>query len=130
MSEHRRKPTAGRADRVVPGIWRIRLPLPWPGVPHVNAWAIESADAGKITLVDTGINAEGAFEELERTLHLAGHAIEDVELLVSTHAPSDHSGPPAPPPAAPGSAPPPPPNPAHPPPSPPPPPPPPPPPHP
>jgi glyoxylase-like metal-dependent hydrolase (beta-lactamase superfamily II) len=88
----RRKPAAGRADRVLPGIWRIRLPLPWPGVPHVNAWAIESSARSKITLVDTGINAEGAFEELERTLHLAGHVVEDVELLVCTHAHSDHYG--------------------------------------
>jgi glyoxylase-like metal-dependent hydrolase (beta-lactamase superfamily II) len=92
VSEQRRKPTVGRADRVLPGIWRIRLPLPWPGVPHVNAWAIESRNGNKIVLVDTGINADGALEELERTLHLAGHGIEDVELLVCTHAHSDHYG--------------------------------------
>lgn len=92
MTEQRRKPTAGRADRVLPGVWRIRLPLPWPGVPHVNAWAIESEGDRKITLVDTGINAEGAFGELERTLHLAGHDVQDVELLVCTHAHSDHYG--------------------------------------
>jgi glyoxylase-like metal-dependent hydrolase (beta-lactamase superfamily II) len=92
VSEQRRKPAVGRADRVLPGIWRIRLPLPWPGVPHVNAWAIESRSGNGIALVDTGINEEGAFEELERTLHLAGHGVEDVELLVCTHAHSDHYG--------------------------------------
>jgi glyoxylase-like metal-dependent hydrolase (beta-lactamase superfamily II) len=92
VSEQRRKPAVGRADHVVPGIWRIRLPLPWPGVPHVNAWAIESADRDGIVLVDTGIDEEGAFEELERTLHLTGHGIEDVRLLVCTHAHSDHYG--------------------------------------
>ena len=35
-----RKPTrrteAGRGERVVPGVWRLRLPLPWPAVPHGN----------------------------------------------------------------------------------------------
>lgn len=92
MNEQRRKPAVGRADRVLPGIWRIRLPLPWPGVPHVNAWAIESRSSNGIVLVDTGINEEGALEELERTLHLTGHGIEDVELLVCTHAHSDHYG--------------------------------------
>jgi glyoxylase-like metal-dependent hydrolase (beta-lactamase superfamily II) len=92
VSEKRRKPDLGRADRVLPGIWRIRLPLPWPGVPHVNAWAIESAEGNGIVLVDTGINEEGAFDELERTLRLAGHGIEDAELLVCTHAHSDHYG--------------------------------------
>jgi glyoxylase-like metal-dependent hydrolase (beta-lactamase superfamily II) len=77
---------------VLPRIWRIRLPLPWPGVPHVNAWAIEAQASDGIVLVDTGINEEGAFDELDRTLHLAGHGIEDVELLVCTHAHSDHYG--------------------------------------
>jgi glyoxylase-like metal-dependent hydrolase (beta-lactamase superfamily II) len=88
----RRKPVVGRADRIVPGIWRIRLPLPWPGVPHVNAWALESPDRDGIVLVDTGINSDDAFDELERTLHLTGFGIADVRLLVCTHAHSDHYG--------------------------------------
>ena len=92
MSEQRRKPTVGRADRTLPGIWRIRLPLPWPGVPHVNAWAIEAAHGNGIVLVDTGIHEEDALEELERTLRLTGHGILDIELLVCTHAHSDHYG--------------------------------------
>jgi glyoxylase-like metal-dependent hydrolase (beta-lactamase superfamily II) len=61
-------------------------------VPHVNAWAIESDRGNGIVLVDTGINEQGAFEELERTLRLTGHRIEDVELLVCTHVHSDHYG--------------------------------------
>jgi glyoxylase-like metal-dependent hydrolase (beta-lactamase superfamily II) len=87
-----KKPLVGRADRIVPGIWRIRLPLPWPGVPHVNAWAIESADRKGIVLVDTGIHGDGALDELERTLRLAGYGLADVSLLVCTHAHSDHYG--------------------------------------
>ena len=51
-----RKPTrpreVGRGERVLPGVWRLRLPLPWPAVPHCNAWAIAAADG--IVLVDTG----------------------------------------------------------------------------
>ena len=72
------------------GVWRLRLPLPWPGVPHVNAWALRSGDG--IVLVDTGIHGEGALEELERTLRLVGYRLEDVALLVCTHAHSDHYG--------------------------------------
>ena len=30
-----------------PGLWRLRLPLPWPGVPHCNAWAI-AAGSGTV----------------------------------------------------------------------------------
>ena len=32
----------GRGERVLPGVYRLRLPLPWPGVPHCNAWAVAS----------------------------------------------------------------------------------------
>ena len=43
-----RKPTrpreVGRGERVLPGVWRLRLPLPWPGVPHCNAWAVAAGD--------------------------------------------------------------------------------------
>jgi glyoxylase-like metal-dependent hydrolase (beta-lactamase superfamily II) len=90
VSDQRRKRELGRADRVLPGIWRLRLPLPWPGVPHVNAWALRAGDG--IVLVDTGIHEEGALEELERTLRLAGFTLADVKLLVCTHAHSDHYG--------------------------------------
>jgi glyoxylase-like metal-dependent hydrolase (beta-lactamase superfamily II) len=90
MSELRRKREHGRADRIVPGIWRLRLPLPWPGVPHVNAFAIDRGEG--IVLIDTGIHEDGALKELERALEGAGRRLEDVELLVCTHAHSDHYG--------------------------------------
>ncbi|KKK76268.1 hypothetical protein LCGC14_2865360, partial [marine sediment metagenome] len=72
------------------GVWRLRLPLPWPGVPHVNAWALRSGDG--IVLVDTGIHDPQALEELERTLAQTGHRLRDIRLLVCTHAHSDHYG--------------------------------------
>ena len=56
-----RKPTrrreVGRGERVLPGVWRLRLPLPWPGVPHCNAWALAAGDG--IVLVDTGMHEPG-----------------------------------------------------------------------
>jgi len=79
-----------RADRVLPGVWRLRLPLPWPGVPHVNAYAI-AAGSG-IVLVDTGLYKPGALEQLERALAQARLKLEHVRLLVCTHAHSDHYG--------------------------------------
>lgn len=72
------------------GVWRLRLPLPWPGVPHVNAYAI-AAGSG-VVLVDTGLSEAGALGELERALQQAGLRLEHVRLLVCTHAHADHYG--------------------------------------
>ncbi len=85
-----RRAEHGRGERVLPGLWRLRLPLPWPGVPHGNAWAIA---AGKgFVLVDTGMHEERSMEELERALQQVGLALERVSLVACTHAHSDHWG--------------------------------------
>jgi glyoxylase-like metal-dependent hydrolase (beta-lactamase superfamily II) len=90
VSDGRRRRELSRADRVLPGLWRLRLPLPWPGVPHVNAYAI-AAGSG-VVLVDTGLYEPGAMRQLERALDQAGLRLEHVRLLVCTHAHSDHYG--------------------------------------
>ncbi|MBS1879655.1 MAG: MBL fold metallo-hydrolase [Actinobacteria bacterium] len=81
---------APRTDRELPGVWRLRLPLPWPGVPHGNAWAV-AADGG-IVLFDTGIGGPGRLRALDLALAQAGFGVEDVRLLVCTHSHSDHYG--------------------------------------
>jgi len=80
----------GRGERVLPGLWRLRLPLPWPGVPHGNAWAIAAGDG--IVLVDTGVHETGSMDQLERALDQVGLRLEQVRLLVITHAHNDHWG--------------------------------------
>jgi glyoxylase-like metal-dependent hydrolase (beta-lactamase superfamily II) len=80
----------GRGERVLPGLWRLRLPLPWPGVPHCNAWAI-AAGSG-IVLVDTGMHEPGSLAQLERAMDQVNLRLEQVRLLVCTHAHSDHWG--------------------------------------
>jgi glyoxylase-like metal-dependent hydrolase (beta-lactamase superfamily II) len=85
-----RKRELARADRVLPGLWRLRLPLPWPGVPHVNAFAIAAVDG--VVLVDTGLYEPGGLRQLEHALDQAGLGLEHVRLLVCTHAHSDHYG--------------------------------------
>ena len=85
-----RRRELGRGERVIPGLWRLRLPLPWPGVPHCNAWAIRAGDG--VVLVDTGMHEPGSMEDLERALDQVGLSIEQVRLVVATHAHSDHWG--------------------------------------
>jgi len=90
MADDRKRPEAPRTERVLPGVWRLRLPLPWPGVPHGNVWAV-AADGG-IVLFDTGIGGKGRFRQLDIALGQAGFGVEDVKLLVCTHSHTDHYG--------------------------------------
>jgi glyoxylase-like metal-dependent hydrolase (beta-lactamase superfamily II) len=81
---------AARTEKVLPGVWRLRLPLPWPGVPHGNAWAIEAGDG--IVLFDTGMGGSGRLRQLDLALAQAGFGVEDIGLLVCTHSHIDHYG--------------------------------------
>lgn len=74
----------------MPGVWRLRLPLPWPGVPHVNAFAI--AHGERIVLFDTGYAWEDGTRGLEFALAQVDFRLADIELLVCTHAHTDHYG--------------------------------------
>jgi glyoxylase-like metal-dependent hydrolase (beta-lactamase superfamily II) len=85
-----RRRELARADRVLAGLWRLRLPLPWPGVPHGNAYAIAAGDG--VVLVDTGLHEPGSMRQLELALEQAGLRVEHVRLVVCTHAHSDHYG--------------------------------------
>jgi glyoxylase-like metal-dependent hydrolase (beta-lactamase superfamily II) len=80
----------GRGERVVPGVFRLRLPLPWPGVPHCNAWAVKAGDG--FVLFDTGMHQPDSFSQLERALAMCNLRLEDLRLVVCTHAHSDHYG--------------------------------------
>ncbi len=91
MSAAQRKPKEmARGERVLPGVWRLRLPLPWPGVPHGNAWAVAAGDG--IVLFDTGYADEDGTRQLEDALAQVGFGLADVDLVVCTHAHTDHYG--------------------------------------
>ena len=90
MADPVRKRELGRGERVVPGVWRLRLPLPWPGVPHCNAWAVAAGDG--VVLFDTGMHEPGSLANLERALGMVNLRLEHVRLVVCTHAHSDHYG--------------------------------------
>jgi glyoxylase-like metal-dependent hydrolase (beta-lactamase superfamily II) len=80
----------GRGERVLPGLFRLRLPLPWPGVPHCNAWAVTSGDG--FVLFDTGMHEPESMFHLERALAMCNLRIEQARLVVCTHAHTDHCG--------------------------------------
>jgi glyoxylase-like metal-dependent hydrolase (beta-lactamase superfamily II) len=80
----------GRGERVLPGLFRLRLPLPWPGVPHCNAWAVASGDG--FVLFDTGMHEPDSLFHLERALAMCNLRLEQAQLVVCTHAHTDHCG--------------------------------------
>jgi glyoxylase-like metal-dependent hydrolase (beta-lactamase superfamily II) len=90
VSRRERKPTHPRGERVLPGLFRLRLPLPWPGVPHCNAWAVSSGDG--FVLFDTGMHEPGSISHLERALEMCNLRLEQAQLVVCTHAHTDHCG--------------------------------------
>jgi glyoxylase-like metal-dependent hydrolase (beta-lactamase superfamily II) len=91
MSSRRKDDERGRGERILPGVWRLRMPLPWPGVPHGNAWAV--ASDGGLVLFDTGYaDEDGTTTRLAFALAQVGFELADVRLLVCTHSHSDHYG--------------------------------------
>jgi glyoxylase-like metal-dependent hydrolase (beta-lactamase superfamily II) len=90
VSEASKRRELGRGERILPGVHRLRLPLPWPGVPHCNAWAVARGDG--FVLFDTGMHGPDSMAQLERALDMVRLRLEDVRLVVCTHAHSDHCG--------------------------------------
>jgi glyoxylase-like metal-dependent hydrolase (beta-lactamase superfamily II) len=89
---HEIPPAAGQAILVAPGIYWIRMPLPFK-LDHINLWLLEDNDAEGEgwTLVDTGYGAaathalwEGHFAETMRGL--------PVKRIIVTHFHPDHVG--------------------------------------
>ena len=90
MSE-RKRPEAPRGEKVLPGVWRLRLALPWPGVPHGNVWAV-AADGG-IVLFDTGIGGKGRHAPASTSPSpRPASGSRTCSLLVCTHSHTDHYG--------------------------------------
>lgn len=90
MAQAPPKSELGRGERVLPGVWRLRLPLPYPGVPHCNAWAVAAGDG--VVLFDTGMHEPGSMGHLERAMEQVTLRVEHVRLIVCTHGHPDHFG--------------------------------------
>jgi glyoxylase-like metal-dependent hydrolase (beta-lactamase superfamily II) len=86
--QHRRREPAK-------GIFRLVLPLPFPGLDKVNAFLL--ADDSGCTLVDCGIytpndERDHGWDHLVEALEVCGYAPADVRRLVVTHPHIDHYG--------------------------------------
>lgn len=86
--QHRRREPA-------PGVFRLVLPLPFPGLDRVNAYLLTGGS--DTTLVDCGIyypddtDAHG-WMDVEAALQAVGVSATDVKRLIVTHSHIDHYG--------------------------------------
>lgn len=86
--EHRRREPAK-------GVFRLVLPLPFPGLDRVNAYLLAGDEGG--VLVDCGIwdpspSREHGYVELVGALRACDFEVADIETLVVTHTHVDHYG--------------------------------------
>jgi len=81
-------PAPGEALAVAPGVWWIRMPLPF-ALDHINLWLLEDGEGW--TIVDTGFGAEATWSLWERLL-AAPMAGRPVNRIVVTHYHPDHVG--------------------------------------
>jgi glyoxylase-like metal-dependent hydrolase (beta-lactamase superfamily II) len=81
-------PAAGESMAVAPGVWWIRMPLPF-ALDHINLWLLEDGDAW--TVVDTGLGTGATWTLWERLLAgpMAGRP---VGRIIVTHYHPDHVG--------------------------------------
>ncbi|HYC35169.1 MAG TPA: MBL fold metallo-hydrolase [Usitatibacter sp.] len=83
-----RVPQPGEAIEAAPGVWWIRMPLPF-ALDHINLWLLEDGDGW--TIVDTGYGVQATWDLWER--HLAGRmGGRPVKNIVVTHFHPDHVG--------------------------------------
>jgi glyoxylase-like metal-dependent hydrolase (beta-lactamase superfamily II) len=86
---------AARRREPAPGVFRLVLPLPFPGLHHVNAYLLAGKDND--TLVDCGIydpSPEGdhGWGALIEALEVSGSGLDRIGRLVITHPHIDHYG--------------------------------------
>ena len=75
---------------IIPGIFRLALPLPNLPIDHVNAYLV--CGDNECLLIDTGWNARETFDSLEDQLAEIGVHFEDISQIVATHIHPDHYG--------------------------------------
>jgi glyoxylase-like metal-dependent hydrolase (beta-lactamase superfamily II) len=76
--------------QVMPGVYRMNLPLSGFNPDSVNIYLIETP-AG-FTCIDTGWDSEPAFQSMEEQIAEIGATISDIKEVILTHCHIDHMG--------------------------------------
>jgi len=81
-------PAEGQTIEVAPGLLWVRMPIPIPGLLHINLWLLDEGDGW--TVVDTGLRSrtiQGWWEKI-----LADLGGKPVKRVICTHFHPDHMG--------------------------------------
>src|SRR5918997_2670092 len=86
--QHRRREPA-------PDVFRLSLPMPFPGLDRVNAFLLRGGS--DTTLVDCGIympddTDDHGWADVEAAVEATGTSLSDVRRLIVTHSHIDHYG--------------------------------------
>jgi glyoxylase-like metal-dependent hydrolase (beta-lactamase superfamily II) len=81
-------PEAGQVREVAPGVWWLRMPLPFR-LDHINLYLLRHTDGWVV--VDTGMNTDQTREVWERVLNEVCGGLP-LLAVVCTHFHSDHAG--------------------------------------
>ena len=76
--------------KVIPGIQRLKIPIPESTLRYVNVYLVEGSDG--YLLVDTGWDNSTAFDSLKSQLTQIGATLEDITRILVTHVHGDHYG--------------------------------------
>ena len=83
-------PAQDGPEQVVPGVWRIPVPLPF-ALRSANIYLIDDGPGQRI-LIDSGLGLPADEQALRAGLTQAGITLEDISALILTHAHPDHIG--------------------------------------
>jgi glyoxylase-like metal-dependent hydrolase (beta-lactamase superfamily II) len=74
---------------VLPGVFRIKLPLPFE-LSSINVYLVRLREG--YLLIDCGLDTEASFEALEHALESTGARWADIRQILLTHVHPDHMG--------------------------------------
>lgn len=85
-----RREARDEVEEVAAGILRLQLPIDFPGLGHVNCYAME--DSKGVVLIDPGLPGPRSRRALKKKLDSIGLPLERVHTVVVTHSHPDHFG--------------------------------------
>ncbi|MDH4146131.1 MAG: MBL fold metallo-hydrolase [Acidimicrobiia bacterium] len=85
-----RQPASTEIVEVAPGVLRLQLDISFPGLGHVNCYAME--DERGVALVDPGLPGRNPWRDLQARLKSAGLPLQRVHTVIATHSHPDHYG--------------------------------------